>query len=96
MLKQKIHIIGAGPAGMIASIRLARAGYNAVVYEQHNNVGFRFNGDFQGIENWSTLEDAQIFLKQIGVEPNFTFVPHSQGSFFDSGSNRFDITSKRP
>ena len=29
-----IHIIGAGPAGLIAAINLERAGYHSIVYEQ--------------------------------------------------------------
>jgi len=44
---------------------LRKFGYKVNLYEQNSDVGFRFNGDFQGLENWSDEEDTLDFLKRI-------------------------------
>ncbi|MFV2034187.1 MAG: NAD(P)-binding protein [Halocynthiibacter sp.] len=41
-----ISVIGAGPAGLVCAISLARAGRLVVLHEQHKEVGHRFHGDF--------------------------------------------------
>ncbi len=53
-----VHIVGAGPASLVAAINLARARHEVIVHEQKSDVGLRFQGDFQGLENWSTEEDV--------------------------------------
>ena len=55
---KRVEISGAGPAGLAAAIAVARAGRRPVVFERRPDVGGRFHGDFQGIENWSTEGDA--------------------------------------
>ena len=50
---QRIRIAGSGPAGMTAAINLARAGLPVTVFEKHPDSGQRFQGDLQGLENWS-------------------------------------------
>ncbi len=62
--------------GLVAAINLAKYGYAVTVYEMTKDVGTRFNGDFQGIENWSTKEDAYEFLDAIGIAPDFRFAPY--------------------
>ncbi len=53
-----VHISGAGPAGLAAALTIAKAGGKAVVHELKGEVGARFHGDFQGLENWTTAEDC--------------------------------------
>jgi flavin-dependent dehydrogenase len=96
MKKEHIHIIGAGPGGLVAAINLAQAGYPVTVYEMYYEVGKRFNHDFQGIENWSTKEDAQEFLKHIGISTNFRFVPFGKGDFFNPASQKYNFKMSRP
>ena len=67
MKKEQIHIIGAGPGGLVAAINLAKAGFPVIVYEMYYEAGKRFNHDFQGIENWSTEEDSQVCLSRMGI-----------------------------
>ncbi len=96
MKEDSVHVIGAGPAGLVAAIDLARSGYNVIIHEQNKEAGWRFNGDFQGIENWSTEEDAMDFLHKIGVDINFRCVPYSEAKFYDPNMNKIPIKTNRP
>ncbi len=96
MAKKTIHIIGAGPGGLTAAINLAKAGFPVVVHEKNPEVGSRFNGDFQGIENWSTREDARAFFERHGLTINFLFAPYSQGVFFNHDLQEVKIKTNRP
>jgi len=69
-----VSVIGAGPAGLAAAIQLARRGAHVTVYEQHRTAGSRFHGDFQAIENWTTDEDALIWLERLGVVADFPYL----------------------
>jgi flavin-dependent dehydrogenase len=56
MNPKEIHIAGVGPWGLTAAINLAREGFKSIVYEKYSDVGIRFSGEFQGLENWSMIE----------------------------------------
>ncbi|MFV1981962.1 MAG: NAD(P)/FAD-dependent oxidoreductase [Thiohalomonadales bacterium] len=91
-----IEIAGAGPAGLAAAIKLAQAGRQVVVHEAHKEVGFRFGKDFQGIENWTTEQDALSVLKDSGLSTDFkTFACHS-GTVFDYKDIAYKFYSKNP
>ena len=53
-----VHIVGAGPAGIAAALTVAQAGSQAIIHEQRPDVGSRFHGDLQAVENWTTNADA--------------------------------------
>lgn len=91
-----VHIIGAGPAGLVAAIHLSKNGYKVKIHEMKGDVGTRFNGDFQGIENWSSHEDAHEFLASIGVAINFRFAPYRNGEYFDSAAKKYQVRTSRP
>ncbi|WP_456440089.1 NAD(P)/FAD-dependent oxidoreductase [Caldithrix abyssi] len=93
---EPIHIIGAGPAGLTAAINLVKAGFKAIVHEKNDDVGNRFNGDFQGIENWSSDEDARSFLKNHGLEINFLCAPYGNGEFFGPNLKGIKIKTNEP
>ncbi len=88
-----VEIAGAGPAGLAAAITLARAGRRVVVHEMQKEVGRRFGGDFQGLENWSTREDALTGLEALGLTTDFTAMPCRNGTVFDPAGKRYEIKS---
>lgn len=94
-MDNKIEIVGAGPAGMVASINLARAGYQVTVFEKNPEVGYRFNGDFQGLENWTEDDDINIYLKNIGIRPNFLSQPYYGGDLYGPDHKRVEIISEK-
>ncbi len=93
---QRIRIVGAGPSGLCAAINLARAGYGVTVYERHAEVGKRFHGDFQGIENWSTPVDFADALKTLSIAPDFFCRPHWGGELLMQGGYGGTVRSPRP
>lgn len=94
--KNVVTIIGAGPAGLAAAIALRRLGVPVRVYEQYPEVGHRLNGDFQGLENWSSERDITELLKDLGIEINFLCAPHYGGIIYAPGMNPAEIKSDRP
>ncbi len=91
-----IHIVGAGPAGLAAALTVARAGRQAIVHEQRADVGARFHGDLQGIENWTTSGDALEELAAIGVDGRRVAHPIREGTFFDSEGRLYNYRSSEP
>ncbi|MCF6325047.1 MAG: NAD(P)/FAD-dependent oxidoreductase [Gammaproteobacteria bacterium] len=88
-----IEIAGAGPAGLAAAITLAHAGRKVIVHETQKEVGHRFGGDFQGIENWTSEEDALSVLENQGITTEFNKMPCRNGTVFDPNDKRYEISS---
>jgi flavin-dependent dehydrogenase len=95
-VKERINIVGAGPAGLTAAITLARHGYAVRVYEMAPDVGHRLSGDFQGLENWSSAQDVALVLGELGIEQNFLFAPYYGGTIYTPLTQFSEITSERP
>lgn len=74
-VKKTIKIAGAGISGLTAGINLVKRGYNVQIYERKDNIAHRFKGDFQGIENWTTSDDALELIKSYGLDLNFDITP---------------------
>jgi len=91
-----LRIAGAGPSGLAASIALARAGRRVEVHEAKDDVGKRFIGDLQVIENSSEREPLPDFLRRIGIDVNFYFRPATWATFFDHRKRSRRIESKQP
>lgn len=95
MQNELIQIGGAGPAGLAAAITLARAGRRVLVHETQGEVGHRFDGDFQGLENWSTQQDALDLLRGIGITTEFAMLPCSRGYAFDAWGERYGVAGSK-
>lgn len=91
-----IIIAGAGPSGLSAAITLARAGRAVEVHEARRDVGSRFIGDLQIMENFSEREPITAFLDRIGIERNFYFRPVHESSFFDHHGRARQVRSEEP
>ena len=89
-------VIGAGPAGLVAAMTLARARRSVRVYEKAESVGHRFAGDFQGLENWSSSVDALERLDRMGIEPSFAHRPFHEVTFYDRALRPVHARSQQP
>jgi len=92
---ETIKILGAGPAGLSAAINLAKAGYDVEIFEKNEDVGGRFHGDFQGLENWSDDEDVLSCFKNMNIDINFECTPFSKLSISNE-SKKWDFNCSRP
>lgn len=91
-----IEIAGAGPAGLAAALTIVHSGRPARVYEQRHDVGLRFHGDFQGLENWTTPIDVLDELQQLGIATDFEHTPFSEIVAFDPAGQARTFRSRRP
>ena len=92
---KRITILGAGLSGLTAGINLARKGYEVDVYERNEDVGTRFNGDMQGLENWSDRKDILEELREMNVEVSFDCDPFSRVTLTNCSETK-EISSQRP
>ncbi len=75
MTAKSLQIAGAGPSGLSAALSARASGLDVTVYEKRPDVGARFHGDFQGLENWTSDTDALTELSQFGIESSFMHTP---------------------
>lgn len=91
-----VEITGAGPAGLAAALTVAKQNVRAIVTERHGEVGQRFHGDFQGLENWTTTGDVLDELAAIGIEPTFEHAPFRECVYYDPTGREYVFRSERP
>lgn len=68
-MTRRIDILGAGLSGLSAATILSREGYDVHVHEIRADSGARFDGDFQGIENWTSDTDFFDEMREWGFDP---------------------------
>lgn len=90
-----IQIGGAGPAGLAAAITLDKSGRRVLVHEAQAEVGHRFDGDLQGLENWSTQQDVLNLLREIGIATEFVMLPCDRGYAFDAWGERYELLGSK-
>lgn len=91
-----VEIVGAGPAGLAAAITAARRGAKSIVYERAERPGSRFQGDFQGLENWTTRRDVLTELNDIGIVAGFEHVPVRELVVWVKGGHEYRLRSEQP
>jgi len=95
-LPQEVEISGAGPSGLAAAITLAKAGWRVRLYERNQDVGWRFQGDFQGLENWTEQHDVLEEFRTLGIAPTFEYRPFRRAVLFDPDHRECRCRSDRP
>lgn len=68
--KKQVHVIGAGPAGLMAAERLAQSGLSVVVHEHMPSVGRKFLMAGRGGLNLTHSEPLARFLDRYGDAAN--------------------------
>ena len=76
--EKEVKILGAGLSGLTAGITLAREGYDVKIFEKNSGIGGRFNGDFEGIQNWTDERDILDIFQEMGLETDFYSKPFSE------------------
>jgi len=93
---EPVSVVGAGPSGLATAIELARHGTPVTVYEQGDTVGGRSHGDFQGIENWTTEEDALEWLDRLGIGSRWRYRPTDEVTVVDPTLAPWQVRGDRP
>ncbi|MGE0124474.1 MAG: NAD(P)/FAD-dependent oxidoreductase [Dehalococcoidia bacterium] len=91
-----VTIAGSGLSGLAAALAIVRRGGQVRVLERRGDVGARFHGDFQGLENWSTESDVLEELRSVGIEAVFEHTPFRECVFFDPDGRGYECRSRDP
>lgn len=91
-----IEIVGAGPAGLTAALTVVNGGGRAIVYEGNADVGHRFHGDFQGLENWTTSGDVLEELTSLGIKTDFEYTAFHECVYYDARGREYIVRTDRP
>lgn len=67
-----------------------------MVHEAAAEVGSRFQGDYQGLENWTTENDVLDELRGQGIACTFAAMPCRAGVVFDAWGTRYEIRGDYP
>lgn len=91
-----LRIAGAGPAGLASAITLARAGRRVIVHEAQREIGYRFQNDLQGLENWTTQQDVLAELDGFGLTTAYDTLGCREGTAFDAWGRAYPMRSGAP
>lgn len=95
-MPKPVIVAGAGPAGLAAALAIAQGGGQARVLERRADLGARFHGDFQGLENWSTEGDVLEELAALGIQATFDYTPFYECVFFAPDGSEHVCRAARP
>lgn len=96
MKNTSVDIVGAGPSGLAAALAARARGAAVTVYEKRADVGGRFHGDFQGLENWTTDHDVLVELDSLGIAPTFEHTPVSEIVCFGPDGSAHTLRAAEP
>jgi len=91
-----VEIVGAGPAGLSAALAARADGADVIVHEKRADVGARFHGDFQGLENWTSETDVLAELEQLGIKSDFSHTPVYEIVCFDLQGEANTVRALKP
>lgn len=67
-----------------------------IVYEKRPDVGGRFHGDFQGLENWTAEIDVLAELDSLGIRASFDHTPVAEIVCFAPGGRAHTLRAAEP
>ena len=67
-----ITVIGAGPSGLTASIKLAESGKKVTIYEKNDFIGKESGDNIQAIRNYNLPYDQLQNFNERGIKINYT------------------------
>ena len=91
-----IRIAGAGLAGLASAITLARAGRRVIVHEAQREIGYRFQNDLQGLENWTAQQDVLEEFDGLSLTTAFDTLACREGAAFDAWGRAYSVRSRAP
>lgn len=62
-----VAIVGGGPAGLAASIRLAKAGHSVILFEREKYPFHKVCGEYISLESWNFLIDLGLPLQEMNL-----------------------------
>src|SRR3954454_22225549 len=96
MKRGAVHVIGAGLAGLAASVRLGQVGHKVILYEAAGQAGGRCRSYFDEtlgcrIDNGNHLlvsgnAAAMAYVAEIGAAATFEAKDRAEFAFFDCGN----------
>lgn len=96
MTTRTVDIVGAGPSGLSAALAAHEQGAEVTVYEKRLDVGARFHGDFQGLENWTSDTDVLAELAGLGIQANFAHTPVYEIVCLNADGSTHTVNAKEP
>ena len=66
-IKYDLAIVGGGLAGLALSIRLARQGYQVILFEKEQYPFHRVCGEYISLESWNFLQSLGVNLDSLNV-----------------------------
>ena len=92
---KQVNILGAGLSGLSAAINLSKAGLEVNVFDVRKDSGARFEGDLQGLENWTSEKDILQDLSEMNLKVNFHCNPFKK-VITTNGRKSFETKYTRP
>ena len=95
-MAKPVIIAGGGISGLVAAINLARAGREVEVHEARSEVGGRFHGDIQAIDNWLFEEPPLDFMKRANIRLDCVNSPLRRFTLLDYKNQSHEIRCAEP
>lgn len=95
-MAKPVVIAGGGISGLVAAMTLARAGRDVEVHEMRSEIGARFHGDVQGLDNWLFEESLPDFMQRANIRLDCINSPLRRFTILDYKQHRHELRFADP
>lgn len=95
-MAKPVVIAGAGISGLVAAMTLAGAGRDVEVHEMRSEIGARFHGDVQGLDNWLFEESLPDFMRRADIRLDCVNSPLRRFTLLDYKQHRYEVRFADP